>query len=135
MRARVAVCAVLASLVGGFELNGARARGVDRSLRPRRSLLRLSGGASEEPFTFEDGMESCKVIFPIDDDVKSKQVVYSVEKSCLTLGVAGAPPAIESEPLWGRVVAEDCYCACRPRALTHRPARNHTERPLLVGPP
>jgi len=93
-------------------VNAAQVRSAVAAGRRRTSALRLSGGAADEPtpFAFEDSDSTCRVVLPIDDEVRSKQVVYNVVNSCLTLGVAGdAPPAIDNEPLWGRVIADECY--------------------------
>eukprot|EP00326_Haptolina_ericina_P027680 CAMPEP_0181201008 /NCGR_PEP_ID=MMETSP1096-20121128/18078_1 /TAXON_ID=156174 ORGANISM="Chrysochromulina ericina, Strain CCMP281" /NCGR_SAMPLE_ID=MMETSP1096 /ASSEMBLY_ACC=CAM_ASM_000453 /LENGTH=307 /DNA_ID=CAMNT_0023291423 /DNA_START=143 /DNA_END=1066 /DNA_ORIENTATION=+ len=79
----------------------------------RSSLLRLTGGSSEgtpaSAFEFEDLGATGRVIFPIGDDVRSKQVVFSLSANYLTLGVSGSELVIDNEELWGRVRAEECY--------------------------
>jgi len=79
--------------------------------RPAR-LLRLCGGGSEgqlPPFDFEDGDDEVRVLMPIGEDVGSRDVVYSLKAGVLTLGVAGAAPVIDAEPLWDAVKADDSY--------------------------
>ena len=47
---------------------------------------------------------------PIAEEVKSKDIVFALERSVLTLGVKGEQPiAIDDEELWDRVVADDTY--------------------------
>lgn len=75
-------------------------------------MLRLSGGAADEEqaFSYLDGDETCVITMPIADDVKAKSIEYGIENNELTLGVKGAVPLIiDSQPLWGRVRADDGY--------------------------
>ena len=79
---------------------------------PRSSVLRLSGGdaaaAAEEPFSFVDNGKSVVIRMPIAEETKSKDILFELERSVLTLGVQGTQPlAIDNEELWDRVVADD----------------------------
>ena len=95
----------LLTLSTGFSLHGGRVASAMRG-PARTAVLRLSGG---QAFDSKDELDSHRVVFPIPDDVKSKQVAYELEQNVLTLGVAGSEPVIAAEQLWGRVVADECY--------------------------
>ena len=84
-----------------------RAINVNRQSLRRSSVLRLSGGGAA--FSFDEDDTSVRVTMPIDEDVRAKQITYAVESSVFTLGVEGSTPVIDEEPLWGRVIADDCY--------------------------
>jgi peptidylprolyl isomerase len=75
----------------------------------RGSVLRLCGGDTSDAFTYKDEDERCVVAMPIGDDVKSRDVEFSLASSVLTLGVKGSAPAIAAEALWGRVLADDAF--------------------------
>ena len=118
MRGHLTLIALVAELASGALLPSVMRRSSSRSSSraaavPRRtSVLRLSGGASEEaplPFAYDDRADSCVVTMPIADDVRSKDVVFSLGRGVLTLGVEGEPLAIDSEDLWGRVSTEDVF--------------------------
>jgi len=78
---------------------------------PRAAVLRLNGGdSSAEPFTSADENARCVIMMPIDEDVKSKDILFSLERGVLTLGVRGdMDPVIDAEELWGRVVTDDAF--------------------------
>ena len=46
---------------------------------------------------------------PNGKGMSSRDVVYSLEKNVLTLGVRGAPAGVDGEELWGPVIADDSY--------------------------
>ena len=46
---------------------------------------------------------------PIGDEVKAKDVVFSLKNSILTLGVNGGTTAIDNEELWDRVNPDDAW--------------------------
>jgi peptidylprolyl isomerase len=77
-------------------------------LHSRASLLRLSGGDTAS-YTHDDEVEKCTITMPIGTDFKSKDVAFELERSVLTLGIKGQELAIDAEPLWGRVVANDAF--------------------------
>lgn len=83
------------------------------STAPRSSVLRLSGGGAAEelpPFSAADEGQRAIVTMPIAEDVKSKDIVYELERSVLTLGVKGQEPiAIDKEALWDRVIADEAF--------------------------
>ena len=69
------------------------------------ALIRLSGGAADA-YTYVDKGETMVITMPIGDDVKSRDVEFSLARSVLTLGVKGEPAAIDGEELWSRVIAD-----------------------------
>jgi len=73
----------------------------------RTSALRLCGGAAG--YSYSDADERCVVTMPIDEDVRSRDVQFELASNVLTLGVKGGAPAINAEPLWGRVLADDAF--------------------------
>ena len=103
---------------------GRAADGTDATRRPLPSSLSSSsslcgtrgGGGPERGFTCEDNLDRAVITLPIGEDVSSRDVTYSLDKSVLTLGVKGAAPAIDREELWGPVIADDCVDEGRARA-------------------
>ena len=75
----------------------------------RAAVLRLSGGDTEAAFSSTDDAQKCVVTMPIDDDVKARDVEFSLSRNVLTFGVKGKPLAIDAEELWGRVLADDAF--------------------------
>ena len=80
-----------------------------RSAAKRASLIRLSGAGVGERFTYKDENDRCVITMPIDEDVRSRDVEFSLARNVLTLGIKGAPLAIDAELLWGRVLADDAF--------------------------
>jgi cyclophilin family peptidyl-prolyl cis-trans isomerase len=111
MLRRLLLALVVAQPASALRLGAALASATRRA--PSRSILRLSGGAADAdgvaPFTYADEAERAVVTMPISDEVKSKDVAFALERGVLTLGVRGEPPAIDDEPLWDRVRADDCF--------------------------
>lgn len=93
---------------------------------PRAAVLRLNGGdSSAEPFTSADENARCVIMMPIDEDVKSKDILFSLERGVLTLGVrSDMDPVIDAEELWGRVVTDDAFCT---------PCKDRTQRVPIAG--
>jgi hypothetical protein len=81
------------------------------STRHRAAVLALSGGAAAAPpsFSYDDKDDKCIVTMPIASDVDSKDVVFSLARGVLTLGVKGAALPIDGEALWGRVLSEEAF--------------------------
>ena len=103
MVALVALAAAFAPTLGV-----ARA-GARPAMTRRHGLLRLNGGAAK-PYVFQDVDERrCRVIMPIDDERRAKDVRYSLKRGVLTLGVDGEPTAIDEEALWSGVNNNDCW--------------------------
>jgi len=79
----------------------------------RSSVLRLcGGGAGGDAPTFEhdDSPLVARVLMPIEDDVRSRDIAYELlPGGILSLGVKGAELAIDGEEVWGRVRNDDCY--------------------------
>ena len=72
----------------------------------RSGVLRLSGGASDSPFTATDAFDAHKILLPIADEVKAKDIEFELDATTLTLGVSGAP-VIDKEELWDKCVASE----------------------------
>lgn len=81
------------------------------STRHRAAVLALSGGAAAAPpsFSYDDKDDKCIVTMPIASNVDSKDVVFSLSRGVLTLGVKGAALPIDGEALWGRVLSEEAF--------------------------
>ena len=76
----------------------------------RRAFLRLSGGEGDQGFSVVDDNNKCTITMPISENVRAKDVAFSLERSVLTLGVKGdTAPLIDAEPLWGRVVGDEAF--------------------------
>ena len=77
----------------------------------RATWLRLSGGSEEcaQPFTFIDKDDGCTVLIPIAVEVRSKDIVFSLQRGVLSLGVKGNQMTIDSEELWGRVLVDEAF--------------------------
>lgn len=73
----------------------------------RTPLLRLCGGGAGDPFTFQDENDRCVVTMPIGDDIRPRDIDFSLARNVLTLGVKGMAPVIDAELLWGRVLPDD----------------------------
>lgn len=102
-------CLLLAATLASTDSFSVVPAGSRKTAPLQQRILRLSGGAADNSFSFEDTISSCRVIFPVGEDVHSKQVVFNVASNKLTLGVVDTPPAINEEELWGRVIADQCY--------------------------
>eukprot|EP00967_Tisochrysis_lutea_P040865 scaffold49108_cov23-Tisochrysis_lutea.AAC.1 len=91
--------------VGAWTVGGARAL-----CGASRCALRLSGGAAGTAgYIFRDGEQMARVVMPIGDEVRAKDVQFELESSTLTLGVRGAgAPLIDAQKLWGRVFHDEC---------------------------
>mmetsp|Transcript_24978 Transcript_24978/g.40117 ORF Transcript_24978/g.40117 Transcript_24978/m.40117 type:complete len:556 (+) Transcript_24978:51-1718(+) len=63
----------------------------------------------KEKFSFRDERTRCIVVFPIDDDVRSKDISFHLEDNILTIGVKGMPPVIDAEPLLEKVIVDDAF--------------------------
>ena len=79
-----------------------------RSAAKRASLIRLSG-VTWDRFTYKDESDRCVITMPIDEDVRSRDVEFSLARNVLTLGIKGSPPPIDAELLGGRVLAADAF--------------------------
>jgi len=111
--------------VSSFALTTARAALCGRALAVGSisrcaSALRLSGGgiaftdaemetgiAMPTGYSFSQVDEVARIVMPVGEDVRAKDVTFELEKSTLTLGY-GDELVIDTEPLWGRVVRDDC---------------------------
>eukprot|EP00593_Proboscia_inermis_P011730 CAMPEP_0171324050 /NCGR_PEP_ID=MMETSP0816-20121228/115942_1 /TAXON_ID=420281 /ORGANISM="Proboscia inermis, Strain CCAP1064/1" /LENGTH=411 /DNA_ID=CAMNT_0011822885 /DNA_START=60 /DNA_END=1296 /DNA_ORIENTATION=- len=67
-------------------------------------------GAGGGP-SFDDNQDdnTLELLMPIDESVKSKDIVYSLKRGVLTLGLKGYVPAIDKQELWGEVILDECF--------------------------
>jgi len=77
------------------------------SLRRSETLVRLCTGVSL--FNYDDSDEECRVVMPIDESVRSRDIEFDLRGSTLTLGIKGSTPIINEERLWGRVQPDECF--------------------------
>lgn len=79
--------------------------------RPSRIASRVSHiglcSGSTPLFTYRDDDEHVVITMPIAAGVRSHDIDFHLERSVLTLGIKGDPLVIDSEELWGQVVADD----------------------------
>jgi hypothetical protein len=87
------------------------------------TALRLSGGAGGvgARYTFSDEDEVARIVMPVGEGVRARDVTFELKQSILTLGLRDSEaPLINSEPLWGKA-RSCCSTTARPRVILRLP--------------
>mmetsp|Transcript_15341 Transcript_15341/g.17653 ORF Transcript_15341/g.17653 Transcript_15341/m.17653 type:complete len:384 (+) Transcript_15341:143-1294(+) len=68
-----------------------------------------NGGGAGPSFDDNQDDNTLELLMPIDESVKSKDIIYSLKRGVLTLGLKGYVPAIDKQELWGEVILDECF--------------------------